>query len=101
MFYVLGEQNIHIYIHTKKGIKLLFYLFSIYLNKLRKKLYICFYFIGNENSIPHFKIAPLDYSCTSGYLQKCKAAGNPTLLSTSSGCLKVGMSQISECDLDL
>ncbi len=49
--------------------------------------------MDNEKSIPHFKIAPLDYSCLSVYLQNCKTTRNQILLTASSFCLKIGMSK--------
>ncbi len=56
--------------------------------------YLSFFnFMDNEKSIPHFKIAPLDYSCLSVYLQNCKTTGNQILLTASSFCLKIGMSK--------
>ncbi len=58
-------------------------------------------FIDNEKSIPHFKFAPLDYSCSGVYLQNCKTTENLTLLATSLFSSKVGLSKIFESDLDL
>ncbi len=52
--------------------------------------------------VTHFKIVPLEYSCPGVYFQTCIiATKNPTLLATSSFFFKVGMSKISEFDLDL
>ncbi len=79
---------------SKSG--LLFYLFSIFPPKYEEKNHTVFKIsstIKKKKSIPHFKIALLDYNCSCIYLQNCKATGSPTLLTTSFFCLKVGLSK--------
>ncbi len=66
-----------------------------------KKYTLNLCFIDNEKGIPHFKFAPLDYGYSGVYFQKCKVTGHPTLFVALSFCLKVGMSKMTEIDLDL
>ncbi len=49
----------------------------------------------------NFKIVPLDYCCSGYYLPNVKAITSTTLFATASFCLKIGMSKMFECDLDI
>ncbi len=46
-------------------------------------------FISDEKGIPHFKISPLDYSCSGVYLQNCKATESEIFLTTLCFCLNL------------